>query len=357
MKKEKNTANIFSKIKNFFVTIKNKISSFFGKIGEKIGNFMEHKVKPVWFKVIDFLCKYLGFNWLGKKFRKLTNKTRRAVTGYIFILPFIIGFAFFGIVPIFNSVRMAMADYFGFKGQDIGYVYEGFGFAQFKQIFGENPEHLEAILAVLGDVMLVVPLVLIFSLILSLLLNRKLKGVKIFRMIFFIPVILLSGNLLTYFRNYNLLTVPGIEGGAIQNVLDFYLPEGVSEVIVAAFDKVILILWLSGVQTLIFLAGLQKTNKPVYEADAIDGATKWEMFWKITFPSMLPLMMINIVYTTVVYANLGNELTAFISEASENAIKYGRDYASALSWILFGIELVVIGVYLLILKIANKHYE
>lgn len=357
MAKDKNTTSFIAKIKAFFSKIFTPISNFFNKLGTKIGDFVEHKFKPVWYKVFDFVCKYLGFNWLGKQFRKMPNKTRRAVTGYIFILPFIIGFAFFGIVPIVNSIRMAFADYFGFKGPEEGYVYEGFGFAQFKQIFSENPEHLEAILAVLGDVMLVVPLVLIFSLILSLLLNRKLKGVKIFRMIFFIPVILLSGNLLSYFRSYNLLTVPGIEGGSIQGVLEFYLPVEVSEIIMAAFDKVILILWLSGVQTLIFLAGLQKTNKPVYEAAAIDGATKWEMFWKITFPSMLPLMMINIVYTTVVYANLGNELTAFISETMDNATKFGRDYASALSWILFGIELVVIGIYLLILKIANKHYE
>lgn len=349
MKKEKEVRTA-----NFFVRIKDKISSFFGRLGEKIGDFNEYKVKPIRYKVTDFLAKYLGFNFLGAKFRKLSNRTKKAICGYLFILPFIIGFAIFGVQPIFNSIRMALSDFFGMKGKT--YVYEGFGFKQFELIFSENPVHLEAILTVFGDVMLVVPLVLVFSLILSLLLNRKLKGIKVFRMIFFIPVILLSGNLINYFQNYNLLVVPGIEGGAIQGVLDFYLPQGVSEVIMQAFNKVVLILWLSGVQTLIFLAGLQKTNKPVYEAAAIDGATKWEMFWKITFPSMLPLMMINIVYTTVIYANLGNDLTAAISKAAVSG-DYGRDYASALAWILFGVELLVIGIYMLILRIANKHYE
>lgn len=341
---------------NIFKKFKNKILDLCAKLGAVLGDFNEYKIKPIRYKVTDFLLKYLGLNRLGKKWRKLSNKTKKAITGYIFILPFLVGFAIFGLQPIINSIRMALADQFGPKPVDGGveFIYEGFGFSQFKLIFESYPEHVEAILSVLGDVMLVVPLVLVFSLILSLLLNRKLKGIKVFRMIFFIPVILLSGNLIGYFQSYNLLVVPGMEGGAIQNVLDFYLPVGVSEIIMKAFDKVILILWLSGVQTLIFLAGLQKTNKPIYEAAAIDGATKWESFWKITFPSMLPLMMINIVYTTVVYANLGNELTRIISESTTLP---GRDYASALSWILFGIELLVIGVYMLILKIANKHYE
>ena len=257
MKKEKNTTNkfkqFFGKVSGFFKNVGTKISGFFKKLGVKIGDFYEYKFKPIQYKVTDFLCKYLGFNWLGKKFRKLPNKTRRAITGYIFILPFIVGFILFGIQPIFNSIRMALSDFFGVKGKD-GFVYEGFGLEQFKILFNENPKHVEALLAVLGDVMLVVPLVLVFSLILSLLLNRKIKGVKVFRMIFFIPVILLSGNLITYFQNYNLLTVPGIQGGAIQGVLEFYLPVEITEIIMAAFEKVVLILWLSGVQTLIFLA-------------------------------------------------------------------------------------------------------
>ena len=229
----------------------------------------------------------------------------------------------------------------------------GFGFTQFKQIFNENPEHVEAIISTFVDVLVVVPLVLIFSLLLALLLHRKLKGIKIFRMIFFIPVILLSGNLLGYFNTYNLLTVSTLENSELQGMLAFYLPEEVVNVILQIFGKIILILWFSGVQTLIFLAGLQKDNKSVYEAASIDGANKWEMFWKITFPTLMPLITINIVYTTVIYSNIGNSLTAIISRTITE-VGYERDYASALSWIMFGIELVVIGFYVLIFKLANR---
>lgn len=353
----KKVKEFFAKIKNVFTNIKTKMATFFGKLAVKIADWDEHKFKPFRYKTTDFLCKYLGFNWLGKKYRKLSNKAKKAICGYLFILPFIIGFALFGVQPLVNSVRMAFADYVGSRviNEQPKFVIEGFGFSQFNQIFSNNPKHVEAILAVFGDVMIVVPLVLVFSLILSLLLNRKLRGIKVFRMIFFIPVILLSGNLLYYFQSYDLLVVPGL--GGIGETLSFYLPASVADVIMQAFDKVVLILWLGGVQTLIFLAGLQKTNKPVYEAAAIDGANKWEQFWKITFPSLIPLMMINIIYTTVIYSSLGNDLISIISTTIIDYSKFGRDYASALSWVLFGLELVVIGVYILILSLANKRYD
>ena len=350
--------SIKEKISNVFEKPLNKLNEVLTKVKEKLSDFNEYKIKPVKYKVIDFCKKYLGINWLGKKWQKVSNKAKKAICGYLFILPFIVGLIVFGMQPIGKSIRMAFAEVAATKviNEVPVFVIEGLSFIQFTKIFSENPTHVEAIFSVLGDVLIVVPLVLVFSLILSLLLNRKIKGVKIFRMIFFIPVILLSGNLISYFQSYNLLVVPGIEGGAVEGLLTFYLPEEISDIIMQAFSKVVLILWLSGVQTLIFLAGLQKTNKPVYEAAAIDGATKWESFWKITFPSLLPLMMINIVYTTVIYSSLGNELTAIISQATVSP-EFGRDYASALSWILFGIELVVIGVYMLILNIANKRYQ
>lgn len=341
-------------MKKVLNNIKQKLTPLF----QKIGAFFS-KVGAVLDKVWTFLKKYLGINWLAKVYqKKLSNTGKKAVCGYLFILPFIIGIFVFGLQPIVQSIRMAIAEFAGTKVVDGApeFIVQGWSLTQFKQIFTNNPDHVEAILSVLGDVMVVVPLVLIFSLILSLLLNKKLKGIKIFRMIFFIPVILLSGNLLGYFERYGLLVVPALQSSELQEMLTFYLPEQVTEVIMSAFNKVILILWLGGVQTLIFLAGLQKTNKPVYEAAAIDGASSWEIFWKITFPSLLPLMLINIVYTTVIYSNLGNELTSIISSCITDP-EFGRDYASALSWILFAIELVVIGIYMLALKLANKRYE
>ena len=337
-----------------------KIKDFFKGIWLEISEFVRCKLS-VWIGTgLKFIGKYTGISWLLNQYRKkVSNKGKKAIAGYLFIASFIIGFIIFAARPIVESIRMALSTYSGSRIQVEGdggttlFIIEGFGFSQFRQIFKDNPDHVEAIINTLTDVAVVVPLVLIFSLLLAILLHRKLKGIKIFRMIFFIPVILLSGNLLGYFNTYNLLTVSQLQSSDLQSLLTFYLPEEVVEVIINVFGKIILILWFSGVQTLIFLAGLQKDNKSVYEAASIDGANKWEMFWKITFPQLFPLITINIIYTTVIYSNTGNELTSLITKTISQP-DYGRDYASALSWILFGIELLVIGVYVLIFKLANR---
>lgn len=337
------------KIKEF---IKNKWSIFC--------EFVRCKLS-VWIgKGFRFIGKYTGISWLLEKYRlKVSNKGKKAVAGYLFISLWLIGLFIFAARPIVESIRMALSNYSGSRivadgetGSSV-FVIEGFGLAQFTQIFKDNPDHVEAILNTFLDVAVVVPLVLIFSLLLAILLHRKLKGIKVFRMIFFIPVILLSGNLLGYFNTYNLLTVSQLQSSDLQNLLTFYLPEEVVSVIINVFGKIILILWFSGVQTLIFLAGLQKDNKAIYEAASIDGANKWEMFWKITFPQLFPLITINIIYTTVIYSNTGNELTSLIS-STISMPEFGRDYASALSWMLFGIEIVVILFYVLIFKFANR---
>ena len=331
-----------------------KIKGFFKNIWVKVSEFIRCKLS-VWIgKGLRFIGKYTGITWLYNKYQKnVSNKGKKAIAGYLFISLWLIGFAIFAASPIVESIRMAFSSFTGPRG-DEPFLIEGFGFYQFKQIFKDNPDHVTAILNTLLDVAVVVPLVLIFSLLLAILLHRKLKGIKIFRMIFFIPVILLSGNLLGYFNTYNLLTVSQLQSSDLQNLLTFYLPEEVVDVILNVFGKIILILWFSGVQTLIFLAGLQKDNKSVYEAASIDGANKWEMFWKITFPQLFPLITINIIYTTVIYTNTGNEITTLINQTIVDPNKYGRDYASALSWIMFGIELLVIGVYVLILKLASR---
>ena len=338
----------------------NKVKVFFNKIWVNISEFVRLKLS-VWIsKGIKFIGKYTGISWLYDKYQKrVSNKGKKAVSGYLFIGLFLIGLIIFAARPIIESIRMALSNYSGSRIISDGetgsstFIIEGFGFAQFTQLFKDNPDHVEAILNTLLDVAVVVPLVLIFSLLLAILLHRKLKGIKIFRMIFFIPVILLSGNLLGYFNTYNLLTVSQLESSDLQNLLTFYLPREVVNVIINVFGKIILILWFSGVQTLIFLAGLQKDNKAIYEAASIDGANKWEMFWKITFPQLFPLITINIIYTTVIYSNTGNELTSLIS-STITMPEYGRDYASALSWILFGIEIIVILFYVLIFKFANR---
>lgn len=337
---------ILMSIKNFFITIFNKIKAFFIKLSNT--------------KVIKTISK--PFKKIDEKFRCLPNPKKNAITGYIYILPWIIGFLIFGLYELLYSLRISFAESATYiTNPKLGraeFVMNKFGLYQYTNIFKNNPEHIKTITSVITDTWIVVPLVVIFALVLALLLKSKIKGIGIFRTVFFIPVILLSGSMLSYFSQYGLLNMPGSSSEYLNKTIGFYFSEEVSELISFIFGKIILILWLSGVQTIIFLAGLNKISKSVYEAASIEGASGWECFWKITLPALSSLIIINIVYTTVIYCNLSNNaLVMLIDLTMKDSVKYGRDYASALSWILFIIELLTIGLFSFVVKLVFKKYK
>jgi len=337
------------------------------------------KVNPIFVKVkkwlnqagkgIKFVFDKIGITWIHNKLKRLPNRIKRAFYGFMFILPWIIGMLSIGFPVLLKSIRMAFSDKYYYI-TNVGWQITGkwYEFTQFKRIFTEEPYHLKLILSTFQDIALVVPLVVIFALILSLMINQKIKGRDIFRTIFFIPVILLSGNMLSHFQNNGLLTVSSVANGEVSAFFSTYFPDILSEVVTAAFAKIVLILWLSGVQILIFLAGLQKIDHSMVEAAQIDGASMWDIFWKITLPALIPLMYLNIIYTTVIYASLSNNaIVGIINSHSDEAgtlagtladeINYGRAYSAALSWVLFMIELFVIGGYTLVIKLASKRYD
>lgn len=294
----------------------------------------------------------------GKR-KPLKNKTKKALYGYLFTLPWVIGFGLFGVYPLIRSLRFAFSSSESLNAATRTFTVKGFGFAQLVKLISDNPEHLKTIGSFSLDILEIVPIVLVFALILALLLNQKIKGRGIFRSIFFLPVVLLSGAMLGYFSSYNLLTVPSITNGALAEVIENFFPGFLSSLIIQIFSRIVLILWLSGVQILIFMAGLSKIDKQVYEAAKVDGASGWDCFWKITFPALIPLMYINIIYTTVIYSNLGNfnPLINLITTTQTDSTLYGRGYASMLSWILFLIDILVIGLYSLLIKLSSKRYE
>ncbi len=312
-------------------------------------------------KIKKFVFKYTGLSWLNKQFKRIPHHHQQKIIGLLFILPWLIGLYFFGLQPFFSSIRISLAKSASYVADELSggvrFVLKGWTFNRYIELFNNQPKHVTIVLNVFFDVALVVPLVLIFSLVLALMLNQNIKGKGIFRVIFFIPVILLSGSMLYQLGQYNLLSAPAVQSGFITAQINRYLPAQFASIIITAFQKIVLVLWLSGVQTLIFLAGLQKRDKAIYEAAAIDGASMWESFWKITLPGLQSLMIINIVYTTVIYANLSNNELNGLIRTTLTEPKFGRAYSSMLAWVLFIIELVIIGFYTVFIKLSNKRYN
>ena len=199
-----------------------------------------------------------------------------------------------------------------------------------------------------------VPLVIIFSFFAANLINQKFRGRAVARSIFFFPVILTSGVILGL-ENSDLLvqtlSTTGMDADEFQSMFNIMmllnkytnLPMVVTEFLSNAINGIYDIVVASGVQILIFLAGLQSISPSLYEASSMEGATAWENFWKITFPMISPIILVNSVYTIIdLFTNETNEMMKNIKSTIFNDIKYG--YGSAMAWIYF----VCIAVILLI---------
>ncbi|MDF2815009.1 MAG: transporter permease, partial [Paenibacillus sp.] len=155
--------------------------------------------------------------------------------------------------------------------------------------------------------------------------------------VFFLPVIFTTGQVLTEFISEGEGNLDFLARYYLTALIVTYVPAAWAEPIVRVLDSFVLILWYSGVQILIFLAGRQTIPPSVYEAARIDGANPWETFWKITLPAMMPFILLNLIYTTVdLFTFPGNPILTQV-----NTAEYGL--SSALAWIYFVIIFIFLG--------------
>lgn len=266
---------------------------------------------------------------------------------YIFLLPWIIGIALLVIRPLFLAI------YYSFCEVNItayGIVCEWIGWDNFQEIWIKDINFIEQELSFLIKVILQVPIIVIFALLAALMLNTNLKGKGIFRTIFFLPVIVVSGPIINELQGQGATTVSTSDQMIVTTVISSFLPEWLVEPISALFAQLILILWYSGIQIIMFLAILQKIDLNMIEAAKIDGATGWEIFWKITLPAIRSIILLNAVYTLVYLANSSNNgVINLISNAMLKATR-GYGYASSMAWMHSLIVLLMLGAIFLLLK-------
>ena len=294
----------------------------------------------------------------AKKPRKIASlDKKKARAGLIFVLPFIIGFLVIYLPVIIDSIRYSFCEIKMLQGG--GYKLNFVGFANYQEALFEDPDFVQVLLSGLGDLLFDIPAIVIFSLFMAVLLNKKMFGRAAFRAIFFIPVILSTGliadidaaNILNDYMGSN-GTIDDGSGAAsgvteIVSMADFsWLFENMqvgTELLVYVTDivnNIYNIINRSGVQMLIFLAGLQSVSPAIYESCSIDGASGWETFWKITFPMVSPMILVNAIYTVIdSFTAESNVVMSFIDRTYSSP--GGNVLATAMSWIYF---LIVIGI-------------
>ena len=264
--------------------------------------------------------------------RRITRRTLREWGfGYLFIAPWIVGVSIFFLYAMVRSLEFSFSKVELSNGVILHPLENGL-FENFVKVFTTDV-NFPTILANFGvGLVLQLPVIISFSLIIALLLNSKIRCRSLFRMIFFLPVIIATGPVMSKLTAQGVSSVPMVSQNALLSVLS-ELPEFIYQPISNLFSGLIMILWNSGIQILIFLAGLQKVPRTLYEAAKIDGASGWESFWKITLPTVKPLILLNSIYTVVTLATGGsNEIIELIYTATYTATQ-GYSYAMAMSWI------------------------
>lgn len=266
-------------------------------------------------------------------------RRRNAWIGLLFTSPWIVGFLVFTLLPLINGVLYSLNSV-TIKPQGVELTWAGLKFYDYAMNVSTTYKlHLGSSAMM---ICCATPVVIVFSLVIAVLLNRKFAGRSFFRTVLFMPVIIMSGPVISsLLTGY---TVDFTEDGSQIMQLLSSLPSFISSPCVFVLENLVLIFWFSGVQIVIFLAGLQKISPSIYEAADIDGASGWEKFWKITLPHIAPLALICTIYTVVDISNYSEN--AVNVDISENLFNTSMMYSlsAAMSWIYFAMVMLILAV-------------
>lgn len=299
-----------------------------------------------------------------QKGMRIPYERRKALYGYGFVALWLVGSIYFFLKPLATSFWYA----FNETSINPGYVGTEFiGISNFIEAFTSDTAFIDALLEVLKDTLWSTPLIIIFSIFIAVIINQKFKGRTLVRAVFFLPVIIATGPVISIINGN--MDSSGYSGGAEQfstmfetdmagellNFLGVYnISDEVTEIIQLVTSDVFNLVWNSGIQIIIFLAALQNIPFSAKEAAQIEGATGWEYFWKITLPYISPMIVVNLVYTIVdSFIAPDNAVMSLVLKAAEN---WRHGYSAALAWAYFLIVIIALGI---VLPIINKtaHYE
>ncbi len=297
----------------------------------------------------------------------MSYEKKKGLYGYGFIALWFIGALMFFIVPLFKSF------YYSFHNvtPETGYLAvtqlvdnktgDANVFLNYKNAFMTDPNFRQYLVESLGDMALNLPIIVVFSLFVAIVINQKFRGRTFARAVFFLPVIIatgpvyaiITGDLETGGNNSAEQFSTMFEADMVDQLLEFIgiygFGDKFTELLTSITSDILNLVWKCGIQIIVFLSALQGIPASAKEAAAIEGATSWEFFWKITLPYISPMILVNIVYTVIdAFTDPTNQVMERILSV-QTEWKYG--YSAAMAWSYFGIILVALGI---IFAIMNK---
>lgn len=276
------------------------------------------------------------------KKKKMSLMTKRSITGYIFILPWLAGFVIFYLRSLIMTANFSLSEISVAVGG--GYDSKFIGLQNYLYAFRAHGSFKQVLTTSVGNMLVDVPLITFFSLLMAMLLNKKFKGRTLVRAIFFLPVIMNSAAITTAIDMSRQMLAGGLSASSAEmasaasgvNMMYYVemfsslgLPAGILDYIVAAVERINDIISASGVQIIIFIAALQSIPGSMYEVAKIEGATAYETFWKVTFPMVMPHIITNVVYTVV--DNFANsDIVEMAYDTAFTEVNYGLSSAMSL---------------------------
>ena len=296
-----------------------------------------------------------------------TMRARNARQGVLFILPLIIGFLVFMAKPLVESLLMSMSNVQIKMGE--GYTRTFTGILNYEYALTVDPYFNQRLVEEIGRMGLNAIATLVMSFVVAVILNQEFKGRALARAIFFLPVILSSGvlpGIESQNEFYNMMqgisdeiaNQSGVNlSASLQELLQVSgMGSGVFDILFTMIDSIYDIVLASGIQIIVFLSGLQSISPSLYEAADIEGCTAWESFWKITFPIVSPLLLVNCIYTIIdFFMKNDNKVMERINEVMYSQFRFGE--SAAMSWIYFAVALAFIGIGSFIITRGVQYYE
>lgn len=286
-------------------------------------------------------------NTLTGKGSRFGYEQKKRWAGFLFILPWLVGFLTLFLRPILSSVRYSVTDATiteGMKGEFIG-------LSLYVKAFSSDQKFVQYLTAELGGFAYHVPVILCFSLFLAVILNQRFHGRTVMRAIFFIPVICGSGVILQIMSGdaMSQSVISGARSSMLyqssaleQILLNTGLSDDLVKTLTGIVSDIFNLTWKSGLQILLFISGLNAIPPHLYEAAHVEGATSWESFWKITLPMVSPIVIVNLIYTVIDgFTDYQNSVMTYILDFGK---RLEFSYSAALSWIYFVLVGAIVGI-------------
>ena len=297
--------------------------------------------------------------------KKVSLEVKQRRYGYLFTLPFIIGAIVFIVFPLIVSVICSFATVKQGNGF-MGYDYSNWGLVNYSKVWIESNSFAQVVSDSLLNMVTTVPVVVIFAFFRASVLNAKFRGRGFARSVMFMPVIISSGLIVGLSGDalaQQMMSGGGerfaetaASGGAIQVTEAFQImleemdiADWMVNLIIGSVSGISTIVSMSAVSIVIFIAGLQSISPSIYEASYIEGATKWEVFWKISLPMVSPLILLSVVYTIV--DNFNGSTNRVISSIHHNIISMKFDIASSMA---VSYSLIILVILAVVFAVLNK---